>query len=101
MLPPWFLIVCFYLFCVRSFTRCLHCFLPDARPCTRRSRLCQTIASAAPHLPFYYYHIPEMTGVAFAMRDLVAEVAAIPEFTNFVGIKYTGLCVSYSCVWAG
>ncbi|RYE21663.1 MAG: N-acetylneuraminate lyase, partial [Sphingobacteriales bacterium] len=58
------------------------------------------IASAAPSLPFYYYHIPTLTGVAMDMVSFL-ELAeeAIP---NFTGIKYTAstlheyqACVNY------
>jgi len=48
---------------------------------------CAEIASAAPALPFYYYHIPGLTGVAFPMADfLEAASGAIP---TLAGIKYT------------
>ncbi|HTI12770.1 MAG TPA: dihydrodipicolinate synthase family protein [Puia sp.] len=45
------------------------------------------IASAAPKLPFYYYHIPHLTGVGMDMREFL-ELAGdfIP---NLAGIKYT------------
>lgn len=45
------------------------------------------IASAAPDIPFYYYNIPHLTGVAMNMLDFI-ELAeeAIP---NFAGLKYT------------
>lgn len=45
------------------------------------------IAGAAPELPFYYYHIPRLTGVRLDILKFVqlAE-AAIP---NFAGTKYT------------
>ena len=47
------------------------------------------IASAAPSLPFFYYHIPSMTGVSYpsGLLPLVKAVTA----PNFAGIKYTGL----------
>lgn len=45
------------------------------------------IASGAPDLPFYYYHIPSMTGANFLMREF-AEVA-VARIPNFVGLKYT------------
>jgi N-acetylneuraminate lyase len=32
---------------------------------------CGEIASAAPDLPFYYYHIPSLTGVDFAVLDFL------------------------------
>lgn len=48
---------------------------------------CKSIADAVPDMPFYYYHIPVLTGVGFAMFDLLKEVEdSIP---NFAGIKYT------------
>lgn len=48
---------------------------------------CSAIAKAVPSLPFYYYHIPVLTGVGFAMYDLLQIVDnSIP---NFAGIKYT------------
>lgn len=51
------------------------------------AHMCADVAAAAPALPFYYYHIPVLTGASFAMIDLLHEVhATIP---NFSGIKYT------------
>jgi N-acetylneuraminate lyase len=48
---------------------------------------CREIASAVPDMPFYYYHIPVLTGTGFAMIDLLKKVDdTIP---NFAGIKYT------------
>lgn len=48
---------------------------------------CKEVAAAAPELPFYYYHIPVLTGCNVAMYDLVKAVnGSIP---NFAGIKYT------------
>jgi len=45
------------------------------------------IAAATPHLPFYYYHIPSMTGVAVDMPMFLEQAAqAIP---NWAGAKYT------------
>ncbi len=45
------------------------------------------IASAAPSLPFYYYHLPVLTGVAMDM----VEFLRLGEETipNLAGIKYT------------
>lgn len=48
---------------------------------------CKAVADAAPELPFYYYHIPVLTGVGFQMIDLLAEVEN--KIPNFIGIKYT------------
>ncbi|PST83865.1 N-acetylneuraminate lyase [Pedobacter yulinensis] len=58
------------------------------------------IASAAPNTPFYYYHIPALTGVAIDMVTFL-ELAG-PRIPNLAGIKYTAAtlheyqaCVSY------
>jgi N-acetylneuraminate lyase len=48
---------------------------------------CALVASGAPGLPFYYYHMPEMTGVSFSMRDFLAQAA--PRIPNLAGIKFT------------
>jgi N-acetylneuraminate lyase len=51
------------------------------------AKACKAIAEAVPEMPFYYYHIPVLTGVGFTMIDLLKEVdQTIP---NFAGIKYT------------
>lgn len=48
---------------------------------------CAQIAAAVPDMPFYYYHIPVLNGVGFAMLDLLKKAdGSIP---NFAGIKYT------------
>lgn len=48
---------------------------------------CKAVADEVPDMPFYYYHIPVLTGVAFNMFDLLqAADGAIP---NFAGVKYT------------
>jgi N-acetylneuraminate lyase len=48
---------------------------------------CQRIAESAPTIPFYYYHIPVLTGAAFPMIKFIEEAKqCIP---NFGGIKYT------------
>jgi N-acetylneuraminate lyase len=44
------------------------------------------VAAAAPGLPFYFYHIPSMTGVALSMHELLRSASHIP---NFRGIKFT------------
>jgi N-acetylneuraminate lyase len=45
------------------------------------------IAAAAPRTPFYYYHIPALTGVALPMAEfLPAAMAAIP---TLAGVKFT------------
>ena len=45
------------------------------------------IASAAPDLPFYYYHIPAFNGAYLPMIDLLRAVDG--RVPNFAGIKYT------------
>jgi N-acetylneuraminate lyase len=51
------------------------------------AELCAEIAAVVPNMPFYYYHIPVLTGANIAMIDLLGAVdGCIP---NFVGIKYT------------
>lgn len=48
---------------------------------------CAQIAAAAPGIPFYYYHIPSMTGVNFAMAQLLP--VAGKRIANFAGVKFT------------
>ncbi len=48
---------------------------------------CQEIAEAVPDMPFYYYHIPVLTGVGFSMINLLEAVDG--RIPNFAGIKYT------------
>ncbi len=48
---------------------------------------CKQIAEAVPGMPFYYYHIPVLNGVAFPMINLLKSVAG--KIPNFAGIKYT------------
>ncbi len=62
---------------------------------------CHAIASSAPELPFYYYHMPAMTGVNLPMEQLLTQCA--PSIPNFAGIKFThenlydfGRCVNVS-----
>src|SRR5690606_32892035 len=45
------------------------------------------IASAAPDIPFYYYNIPHLTGVAMNMLDFMQFAEEI--IPNFKGLKYT------------
>ncbi|MDD4060026.1 MAG: dihydrodipicolinate synthase family protein [Kiritimatiellae bacterium] len=47
---------------------------------------CAAVADAAPEMPFYYYHIPSMTGVSVRMVDLFPLAGRIP---SFAGAKYT------------
>lgn len=48
---------------------------------------CRQIAAAAPDLPFYYYHMPAMTGIGItAVEFLTAADGRIP---SLAGIKFT------------
>ncbi len=50
------------------------------------------IAAAAPSIPFYYYHIPQLTGVAMDMIDFLdVSQSLIP---NLAGIKYTASTIN-------
>lgn len=50
-------------------------------------KYCETIANAAPELPFYFYHIPAFNGCYLPMLDLLKAVDG--RIANFAGIKYT------------
>ncbi len=45
------------------------------------------IAEAAPALPFYYYHIPSLTGSRLSMPEFL--LSAGPKIPNLAGMKYT------------
>jgi len=51
------------------------------------AEMCAEIAAVVPDLPFYYYHIPVLTGVNLSMFDLLGEVDG--KISNFAGVKYT------------
>lgn len=48
---------------------------------------CAEIAAAAPELPFYYYHIPALSGVNMPIVPLLKAVDGV--IPNFAGVKYT------------
>lgn len=48
---------------------------------------CAPVAAAAPGLPFYYYHMPAMTGVDLPMIDFLR--LATKRIPNLAGIKFT------------
>jgi N-acetylneuraminate lyase len=48
---------------------------------------CAELASGAPKLPFYYYHIPSVSGIDLSMTDFIK--LAAKQIPNFCGIKYT------------
>jgi N-acetylneuraminate lyase len=51
------------------------------------AKACIAVAETVPHLPFYYYHIPVLTGVNFPMISLLKEIDG--KVQNFAGVKYT------------
>jgi N-acetylneuraminate lyase len=51
------------------------------------AQTCAEIAAEVPDMPFYYYHIPVLTGVGFAMYDLLKAIEG--KVPNFAGVKYT------------
>jgi N-acetylneuraminate lyase len=48
---------------------------------------CAEVAASAPSLPFYFYHMPSMTGVNFPMIRFLEQ--ASKKIPNLAGIKYT------------
>tara|TARA_B110000116_G_scaffold145143_1_gene125731 strand:+ start:150 stop:1064 length:915 start_codon:yes stop_codon:yes gene_type:complete len=48
---------------------------------------CEEIASESPDIPFFYYHIPSVSGIDLSMIDFIK--LAKTKIHNFSGIKYT------------
>lgn len=48
---------------------------------------CAEVAAAAPKLPFYYYHLPSLTGVTLSMREFLEQAAR--RIPTLAGLKYT------------
>ncbi|MFH1965195.1 MAG: dihydrodipicolinate synthase family protein [Acidobacteriota bacterium] len=48
---------------------------------------CKKVAEQAPDTPFYYYHIPDLTGVELSMTEFLERASA--EIPTLAGIKYT------------
>lgn len=48
---------------------------------------CKAVAQAAPNVPFYYYHIPELTGAHFDMPTFMQKAKA--QIPTFAGLKFT------------
>ena len=48
---------------------------------------CAGVAAAAPHLPFYYYHMPAMTGVTIGATAFLER--AHGRIPNLAGVKFT------------
>ncbi|ARS39038.1 dihydrodipicolinate synthetase [Sphingobacteriaceae bacterium GW460-11-11-14-LB5] len=51
------------------------------------AEMCAEIAAEVPEMPFYYYHIPVLTGANLNMIDLLEAVDG--KIANFAGVKYT------------
>ncbi|XP_053549963.1 N-acetylneuraminate lyase [Bombina bombina] len=47
------------------------------------------VAAAAPSLPFYYYHIPCLTGIKFQVQDILSKVQH--QIPSFRGVKFTDI----------
>lgn len=62
---------------------------------------CAEIASAAPETPFYYYDIPQLTGVSFSMPEFLDQAAA--RIPTLAGLKHTNpdLMSFLQCLEAG
>ena len=45
------------------------------------------VASAAPQLPFYYYHFPSMSGISISASELLHR--GIERIPNLAGLKFT------------
>jgi len=45
------------------------------------------VANSVPNLPFYYYHFPSLTGIQFAVSEIL--VHARKEIPSFTGVKFT------------
>jgi N-acetylneuraminate lyase len=48
---------------------------------------CEQVAAAAPRLPFYYYHLPSMTGFSVKVNEFLQ--LAVKRIPNLAGIKFT------------
>uniref|UniRef100_UPI003217214F dihydrodipicolinate synthase family protein n=1 Tax=uncultured Draconibacterium sp. TaxID=1573823 RepID=UPI003217214F len=51
------------------------------------AEFCAKVAEAVPGLPFYFYHIPVLSGCFVSMYDFLQEAASM--IPNLAGIKYT------------
>lgn len=60
---------------------------PKAGRVEELAKYCEEIACGAPDLPFYFYHIPALSGVFLPMLPLLKTVDG--RIPNFAGIKYT------------
>lgn len=62
-----------------------YCFKPSKAE--DLAAFCAEVAAAAPELPFYYYHIPCVTGVTIPAFDFLR--AAADKIPTLAGIKFT------------
>ena len=60
---------------------------PKATRIDELVKYCEEIACGAPKLPFYFYHIPALSGVFLPMLPFLKAVDG--RIPNFAGIKYT------------
>jgi N-acetylneuraminate lyase len=62
---------------------------------------CAAVASAAPALPFYFYHIPSMTGVVLPMAELLRR--SLERIPSMAGLKFThnDLMMMQECMAVG
>ncbi len=60
---------------------------PKAGRVEELAKYCEEIACGAPNLPFYFYHIPALSGVFLPMLPFLQAVDG--RIPNFAGIKYT------------
>ncbi|MFV8327565.1 dihydrodipicolinate synthase family protein [Flavobacterium sp. ZS1P14] len=51
------------------------------------AQVCIKVGERVPNMPFYYYHIPVLSGVNLPMFDLVKALDG--KLPNFAGVKYT------------
>lgn len=66
---------------------CLSPYFFKPRSVVELSDFCALVAAAAPDLPFYYYHIPSVTGVNLSMSEFLK--VASSKIPNLAGIKFT------------
>ena len=62
-----------------------YCFKPSKAE--DLAAFCAEVAAAAPELPFYYYHIPCVTGVTVPAFDFLR--AAADKIPSLAGVKFT------------
>jgi len=60
-------------------------FRPDTAE--RLVSFMKPVAAGNPGIPFYYYHMPSMTGISIKASDFVK--ITVREIPNFGGVKYT------------